>query len=621
MPTKHTKNTNMKRLIFFGLIGLIGLMGPIAEAADYIKVVKITFTDAPEEDDTVTVAGNVRTWKTSVSAPASQIAIGVDASASAAAYAAQILETRYIGISSTRNGLVVTLIGTINTALTASASGAWATVEVSTVNITQYPAMFPLSGESSARRVVIANDIVTAIADYASGLFPSATVALGNFLNLSGVQTVTGAKTFTGANVHNGGTATNGFELRGARIGFHTNEMTMLNTGIALGTQWVLGVDTNGVPGIAEADVGSYDDAAPAYYPATDKAMINGFIGDSRYGKLSGINHFTGTNTFDTLRSPGSGAQSEKLGTGAVASGVNAFAAGYGALAVGNNSVAIGTSAVVSNNNSIAVGNSALSTNTFTIALGRSALAGENKSIAIGESAVSQFANATAIGAGASTTDEDQIRLGDTSSSTSVPVNLSAGGNVGVGGDWVTFAADLAGGIQMVNGTAPSADPASGVVLWSEGGELFMRTSASGEGAGGKARVFQRAEEVVGSGTDFAIAGTAYARVNFSGQDPEIVLPSAGTYSIGALVQITAGGTASDAFSAMLYDSTASADIANTEQTISFLPASTMGQIHLQSVATVATGSHTIQVYVKNATAARGSVNATLTKVWFERKH
>ena len=72
------------------------------------------------------------------------------------------------------------------------------------------------------------------------------------------------------------------------------------------------------------------------------------------------------------------------------------------------------------------------------------------------------------------------------------------------------------------------------------GGEWLYRSSASSEGAGQVNRVHNRAAEVVGSGSDYALTGST-AQIDFGGTDAEFnTLPTAGTYLVTAVVTVTA---------------------------------------------------------------------------------
>jgi hypothetical protein len=126
-----------------------------------------------------------------------------------------------------------------------------------------------------------------------------------------------------------------------------------------------------------------------------------------------------------------------------------------------------------------------------------------------------------------------------------------------------------------------------------------------------------RSSQVVGSGTDYSLTDAA-ARVDFGGTDPEIVLPTAGTYLIIVEVSVTAGGTANDTYIFKLYDSTATADISSSQRDLNNAQADKAFHVDLHSTYTVTTAS-TIQLYGYNSTAARGTVDSDETKLIYVR--
>ena len=177
--------------------------------------------------------------------------------------------------------------------------------------------------------------------------------------------------------------------------------------------------------------------------------------------------------------------------------------------------------------------------------------------------------------------------------------------------------ANFTGPILFTNSTTITSDPASGARVSVSSGELIYRTSASSEGAGQINRIHNRGAEVVGSGANYSLTAST-AAVDFGGTDPDInTLPSAGTYLITAVVNCTAGSSANDVYNFKLYNVTGAADIANSAQSVSYA-ANDIFQVTIQSIVTV-TGADRIRLYGHNSTAARGTVNATQTKLTYVR--
>lgn len=195
-------------------------------------------------------------------------------------------------------------------------------------------------------------------------------------------------------------------------------------------------------------------------------------------------------------------------------------------------------------------------------------------------------------------------------------VNATVTGNLGIGASALAVPTSLNNGLYITNGTAPTADPANGFVMWSTSGSPMYR--GNGDGSGNARYMHNTATQTVGTGSNYTFPDTAYHRVDFSGSDPECTVPTAGTYLIICDVSITAGVYASDAFVVKLYNSTAAADISYSERTLSTLIENSTGHVTTTMVVTLGSAS-TIQLYAANATAARGRVNATETTIMYVR--
>jgi hypothetical protein len=138
---------------------------------------------------------------------------------------------------------------------------------------------------------------------------------------------------------------------------------------------------------------------------------------------------------------------------------------------------------------------------------------------------------------------------------------------------------------------------AGGASVADAGGGRVDVTVAGGDGGAG-------AEVRMGS-QSYAITGT-YAPVQPAGQAPlRIELPSAGWYTLAALLSVQAGVSANDDIRAKLVNVTDSADIVEVRN--GSIAAGDYGQLVLLQDIYVG-AAKTIGVWVRNATASRGSV-------------
>jgi hypothetical protein len=185
--------------------------------------------------------------------------------------------------------------------------------------------------------------------------------------------------------------------------------------------------------------------------------------------------------------------------------------------------------------------------------------------------------------------------------------------------DAATRPTSLAKGVVLADGTAASANPTSAIAFWSASGVWQYRTSAASEGAGQTNHLHNRAEQVTGSGTDYTLTN-ATARVDFGTTDPQVTLPTAGTYLITAEVAVTNGATATDNYQAKFYNSTDAGEVTSSAREVGAAAASQKLVIPLSAIVTV-TASKTIQLYAHNTVAARGTVVSTQTAIRYVRLH
>lgn len=550
----------MKKLILLlPLFLAIGARGADRITAT-IQVTNASIADASE----LVVNSATRTWKTSVTTPATEIEIGADVGENTTNLWLHIIASGFSGPINPRwkDADEIELVGAIGQAMTVTATD-WGTVTYSTQSVTTLQTVrVPMSAEAASVRTNIATLLVTNIQEYAQLPFDATASPFTNFVSTTADQEIYGTKDWTGT---------------------------------------------------------------------------NHFVGPVFIGTATLTN---GVNRGNAFSSPGLGASSEQFGIGSTATGGIALAVGAAAVASADYSVSIGNASEASAGRATAIGFGATASGTNSTALGEQASATANDAIAIGKSATVAYTNSIAIGKDATATAVNQIVLGDSVHTISVPglidgptitnatyygtvgdLNITGNqwvlGNIGLGPNGGTFPTALDKGLYLTNGTAASANPANGSALWSVGGSIQYRTSGTSEGAGGTMSLHNRSSQVVGSGTDYSLTDAA-ARVDFGGEDPEIVLPTAGTYLIIAEVSVTAGGTANDTYVFKLYDSTAAADITSSQRDLNNAQADKSFHVDLHVTYTVTTAS-TIQLYGYNSTAARGTVDSDETKLIYVR--
>lgn len=121
---------------------------------------------------------------------------------------------------------------------------------------------------------------------------------------------------------------------------------------------------------------------------------------------------------------------------------------------------------------------------------------------------------------------------------------------------------------------------------------------------------------VTGAGTNYTLT-TSYARVDFGTTDPEIVLPTAGTYLIvGNFQFISDALSANDLHGGILRNSTDNTFIGHGAAVS--LGASFYGYVQACFITTIA-ASKTIQLWAANFSAARGVVDSINTSIRYIR--
>lgn len=616
-PATQEVNMRLATIIFLALT-------ICTRAADRITLT-LQFTANPTNGQTLVVNGSTRTWTNAVSAPSTQVLTGSDGQNAATNLYSHFLTAPFTGplVPVWVSTNTLRLVGQVGQAMSGTAT-AWGTVTYTTQTVSQATVVrVPFSSEPTAS--VRTNSATQLVADlFNNGLSTTVIAAssppLANFVDTSENQTIAGNKTFSGAVVTgNAGNIWNSGQLTNASFGNLRSAYYLTNNGIMFFSSggadpsYAVAPDSTGKPslytvtinGSAERVLGTLIPYSPA-----DNNLLTFSVASNKFGMLTNAQTWTSTNTFTLLTGTSTNLvnrgplQSYKTDDTSVIIGktARADAANGGGTAVGYQSAADGDESIAIGFNAATEEPTAGHDANYAIAIGSFAEATNNASVAIGYLA--------------RTTLSGQVRLGTDSHYVSIPGIIRIDDNVVVGtSEAYTSPASLDNGIVIIDGTASTADPATGVAEWSLSGALQYRSSAANEGSGKSHYFHNRDVTAVGSGSNFSVAGTAYARVDFGGTDPEIVLPTAGTWLISAVASIQNGATANDVYSIKLFNSTDASDVANSEQTISSINASLIAPLVIINIPVTVTTGKTIQMYGRNATAARGTFISTATRL------
>ena len=132
-------------------------------------------------------------------------------------------------------------------------------------------------------------------------------------------------------------------------------------------------------------------------------------------------------------------------------------------------------------------------------------------------------------------------------------------------------------------------------------------------------RLHNRGETVSAAGTDYSLT-TSTAFVDCGTTDPKITLPTAGTYLIWGEAAIEAGAVANDDYRTKLGDESLSADLPGTDQSITYLGASQVGTVRMQTVMLEAGGGNVIAIWAhNNSGVARGKILSARTRIGYVR--
>lgn len=324
-------------------------LGALAQVPTNRISLTISITNAPVTSNTLVVNADTRTW-TNASTASTILTNLISTAQSATNLYNQIANFPYSGgiFPQWLTETSIVLRAPLGGALSASQSGDWAILTLSTQSgPLTFTALWPLENMPTAtNRTNQGSAFVYGLSTFSTQAFATNSTAVSNLLQkgIGPLQRVQSEVRFDGRTaVSSNFFATNGF----------TANMTNINP-----------VNTN---------------------------LVN-------YG--------------NAIRSEGSGGNSLQVGSNSFALGTFALSIGNSAIAASDDAVAIGTSSLASNNYAMAIGNGAMATNTDTLALGRASAARSTSSMAIGQAADASAPYSISIGGGSEASGGASMSLG-----------------------------------------------------------------------------------------------------------------------------------------------------------------------------------------------------------------
>lgn len=571
-----------------------------------------TGTNNPSDGHTLTVSGDTRTFKTTVTSSATQIQIGVDLATTMANTEIAFGGTPVAQAGFIRNGVNMTFIGTPNVAYGASLIGNWGTL----VNVTNsaVSALFavPLSLNTNVgTRLTNANNLILSL-QYGTTQIPTTYPAFTNFINRITAQDISAPLHFNGALILSNAT-------QKITLGTMDN-VTLTNIPRAdFSTQYV-----NKQINITNADlVTPIALGISGFSPvirfwntlqgADEKAWILGPTGSSGNAFDLLLVDDTGSPTdiaFSITRSGTTAYQMELYPTVILHGGIDGTLGGV------LTNVAL-TNATVGAKSVYVAGSIAVTNGTVGIASSGAALALTNT---------------------AGTADDKTFRLVHTSDSLnfnfyndagaliSTPLSIPhaaalptlfsfsgalAGFDTGIDVEQLaTFEnnASFGGVVTNKDISDPGANPTSGIASFSVSGIPYMRSAPLG-----LVNVINRSAFVHGSGTDYNFTSST-AQVIFGTQSPTFTAPATGFYSIDFCVAVSTGGTDYDDYQFKLRNSTTATDISGSDQEISSWPQAKYAQVTGNVKCSLSSGD-IVQIFAFNSTAARGTIKSARTRI------
>jgi hypothetical protein len=298
----------------------------------------------------------------------------------------------------------IQLIGTLGGALTASESGNWSSLVLSTQSgPSTFTALYPMENiVGTTNRTNQASALVSGLSAYSTNAFATNANALSNHITkgVSPRQHIASQLQVNGGLYGVIAAVTNGY---GTNQVFDSPKTTnLVNYGNAIRSEGTGGNSFQaGSNALAQG--------------ANSMAIGNGAVAANQYSTALGTSaNATNINT-------------TAVGYAATASTNYATAVGSGATASAYGAIAIGEGTTASGASSIIIGDTDATASEFgSIAIGVAAVSSGGKSIAVGVQSSATHTNSTALGYSATTTTTNQIRLGTSAETVSVPGVLSA---------------------------------------------------------------------------------------------------------------------------------------------------------------------------------------------------
>lgn len=295
----------MKRFFLFWLLAFQCIVG---QAASYVITATVTITNTPANNDTLVVNAVTRTWKTSVTTPATQIAIGTGIGGNATNLYNHVAAYGFTGplILARSSTNAITLKGAVDQALTLSSSGTWATITYATNTVTQsWAVTVPRAAYGTATlRTNIASEAVTLLSTDSTNSFTMGT-AMQHFVDTESAQTLSN-KTISSVGTQISGKLTN-VTIRSAFLtSYTTNSIGPSGyNGIyfedVLGAQYYLiAPDSSGRASLYDASVTNYP-TTPAQFAPDPANLLNVLIASNTFGGKAHANSWTGTNEFTRI--------------------------------------------------------------------------------------------------------------------------------------------------------------------------------------------------------------------------------------------------------------------------------------------------------------------------------
>ncbi len=289
----------MKKLISIFVMVAALVCGVRLYAVDLVTAT-VTVTNTPANNDTLTVNSAVRTWKTTVATPASQIQVTNSIGATATNLYTHIATYGFSGpLTLVRVGTnAVSLAGQPAQAMTVTASGTWATIVYTTNTLTTtYAVRVPITVEGVNQRTNIASLLLLTLRDYPTNAF-TLTPAFTNFVDTATAQTLSN-KTFAMGTFLNSGTVSNS-ALRGNHVYYKTNNVPFKFYDFTDTRSYGIAPDSFGVPSLYSI-IANDDLGIPAAFSPASANLLNYGIADYRYGIKAASNTWTGTQYFTRI--------------------------------------------------------------------------------------------------------------------------------------------------------------------------------------------------------------------------------------------------------------------------------------------------------------------------------